>query len=83
MALAGTPVYLAFSNQVKGESGSYFVNKDKKKATAAAYKEQLQDFDRLPAESLGVRALCCVVEKDNQKILIDPGISFLSKLIWS
>ncbi|KXS47656.1 MAG: hypothetical protein AWL62_2501 [Halanaerobium sp. T82-1] len=32
MALAGTPVYLAFSNQVKDESGSYFVNKDKKKA---------------------------------------------------
>lgn len=29
----------------------------------------------LAAESLGVRALCCLVEKDEQKILIDPGIS--------
>ena len=29
----------------------------------------------LAAESLGVRSLCCVVEKENQKILIDPGIS--------
>lgn len=29
----------------------------------------------LAVESLGVRALCCLVEKDDQKILIDPGIS--------
>ena len=29
----------------------------------------------LAAESLGVRALCCLVEKDEQRILIDPGIS--------
>lgn len=29
----------------------------------------------LAAESLGVRALCCLIEKDEQKILVDPGIS--------
>lgn len=29
----------------------------------------------LAAESLGVRALCCLIEKDEQKILIDPVIS--------
>ena len=40
---AETPVYLALADEVKAESGSYFVNKGKKKAAAAAYKEQLQD----------------------------------------
>jgi hypothetical protein len=29
----------------------------------------------LAAESLGVRSLCCLIEKEEQKILIDPGIS--------
>jgi NAD(P)-dependent dehydrogenase (short-subunit alcohol dehydrogenase family) len=38
-----TPVYLALADEVKAESGSYFVNKGKKKAAAAAYKEQLQE----------------------------------------
>ncbi|CCU78740.1 hypothetical protein HSACCH_00879 [Halanaerobium saccharolyticum subsp. saccharolyticum DSM 6643] len=35
----------------------------------------MRDISILAAESLGVRALCCLVEKDNQKLLIDPGIS--------
>ncbi len=29
----------------------------------------------LGAESLGVRSLCCFVQTENQKILIDPGIA--------
>lgn len=33
------------------------------------------DISILAAESLGVRALCCLVEKEEQKLLIDPGIS--------
>lgn len=40
---AETPVYLALADEVKGESGSYFVNKKKARATAAASKEELQD----------------------------------------
>jgi NAD(P)-dependent dehydrogenase (short-subunit alcohol dehydrogenase family) len=40
---AETPVYLALADEVKGESGSYFVNKKKVRATAAASKEELQD----------------------------------------
>jgi len=35
----------------------------------------MENISILAAESLGVRALCCLVEKDEQKILIDPGIS--------
>ena len=40
---AETPVYLALSDEVKEESGSYFVNKKKGRVTAAASKEELQD----------------------------------------
>lgn len=40
---AETPVYLALSDEVKGESGSYFVNKKKKRAAAAASEQELQD----------------------------------------
>lgn len=40
---AETPVYLALADEVKGESGSYFVNKKKARVTAAASKEELQD----------------------------------------
>ncbi|TDO92013.1 NAD(P)-dependent dehydrogenase (short-subunit alcohol dehydrogenase family) [Halanaerobium saccharolyticum] len=40
---AVTPVYLALSDEVKGESGGYFVNKNKKKPTEAAFKQELQD----------------------------------------
>jgi hypothetical protein len=29
----------------------------------------------LGAESLGVRSLCCFVQTENQKILIDPGMA--------
>lgn len=35
----------------------------------------MRNIKILAAESLGVRALCCLVEKGEQKILIDPGIS--------
>ena len=35
----------------------------------------MENLKILAAESLGVRALCCLIEKDKQKILIDPGIS--------
>ncbi|PUU88052.1 Predicted hydrolase of the metallo-beta-lactamase superfamily [Halanaerobium congolense] len=35
----------------------------------------MENLKILAAESLGVRALCCLVEKGEQKILIDPGIS--------
>ena len=40
---AETPVYLALSDEVKGESGSYFVNKKKKRAASAASEQKLQD----------------------------------------
>ena len=40
---AETPVYLALADEVKEESGSYFVNKKKARVTAAASKEELQD----------------------------------------
>ncbi|MFN2272780.1 MAG: MBL fold metallo-hydrolase, partial [Anaerolineae bacterium] len=29
----------------------------------------------LGTESLGVRGLCCVVEAENRKIIIDPGLA--------
>ena len=40
---AKTPVYLALSDEVKGESGHYFVNNKKKKAADAASRAELQD----------------------------------------
>ncbi|MCC3145133.1 SDR family NAD(P)-dependent oxidoreductase [Halanaerobium sp. Z-7514] len=40
---AETPVYLASSAELKGESGHFFVNKKKQKATAAAYDNNLQN----------------------------------------
>lgn len=39
---AQTPVYLALSDQVKEETGHYFVNKKKNKASSAAYNQALQ-----------------------------------------
>jgi NAD(P)-dependent dehydrogenase (short-subunit alcohol dehydrogenase family) len=41
--VAETPVYLALSNQIKGESGAYFVNKKKKQAASAASEQEIQD----------------------------------------
>lgn len=40
---AETPVYLALSDEVKGESGNYFINKQRKKPSAAASKPELQN----------------------------------------
>lgn len=40
---AETPVYLAISDKIKGESGNYYVNKKKKRAAAAAYDKELQN----------------------------------------
>jgi|GEM_PF-6694937 len=40
---AETPVYLALSDEVKGESGGYFINKQRKKPSAAASKLELQN----------------------------------------
>lgn len=40
---AVTPVYLALSDEVKGGSCGYFVNKQKKKPTEAAFKQELQN----------------------------------------
>ena len=40
---AETPIYLALSNEVKEISGTYFVNKKKKRLAAAASKQELQD----------------------------------------
>ncbi|MFN2341187.1 MAG: SDR family NAD(P)-dependent oxidoreductase [Halanaerobium sp.] len=40
---AETPVYLALADEVKGTSGSYFVDKKEKRAAAAASKQELQD----------------------------------------
>lgn len=40
---AETPVYLATSDQIKAESGSYFINKKKKKPAAAAFNQEIQD----------------------------------------
>ncbi|ADQ13735.1 SDR family NAD(P)-dependent oxidoreductase [Halanaerobium hydrogeniformans] len=40
---AETPVFLATSDRVKGESGHFFVDKKKKEATAAAYDQDLQE----------------------------------------
>jgi NAD(P)-dependent dehydrogenase (short-subunit alcohol dehydrogenase family) len=40
---AETPVYLALSDEVRRESGSYYVKKRKKKPTSAALRQELQD----------------------------------------
>jgi NAD(P)-dependent dehydrogenase (short-subunit alcohol dehydrogenase family) len=40
---AETPVYLSISDQIKEESGDYYVNKSKKRAASAAYDRELQD----------------------------------------
>ncbi len=40
---AETPVYLALADEIKEESGNYYVNKRKKKPSAAAYNQKLQE----------------------------------------
>jgi predicted metallo-beta-lactamase superfamily hydrolase len=49
--------------------------KDHSKERGARLSENDLSIDILGAESLGVRGLCCVVEVENRKIVVDPGLA--------